>query len=131
MSINVDADIDDEADLFDKSASDLQEDIVIGTSGIAGTLKYVADYSSAFGGDLSSGNYLALHITTPDVSGSTITVEIINGTSGPVTLDSDGLWVGRIADKSTQTVKIVASKEGYRSATKTYSLTGLTVNSAT
>ena len=126
LSVTADADIGDETDLFGKAASDLQEDIVIGTSAIAGTLKYVADYSSAFGGDLSSGNYLALHFETPGVDDATITVEIIGGTSGPVTLDADGLWVGRIADKSTQTVKVVASKEGYESVEKTFGLTSLT-----
>lgn len=127
MPVNVSAVSDDSIELFDKVASDLQENVVVGTNAIAGTLKYVSDFSSAFGGDLSSGNYLALYIETPDVSGSTITVEIVNGTSGPVTLDADGLWVGRIADKSTQTIKVVASKEGYNSVTKTYSLTGLTL----
>ena len=44
-----------------------------------------------------------------------------------MTLDEDGLYVGRIADKSTQTLKVVASKTGYASITKTYSLTGLTL----
>lgn len=97
---------------------------------IDGTLKYVDDYSSAFGGDLSSGNYLALHMTTPGIDGATITVEIINGTSGPVTLDPDGLWIGRIADKSTQTVKVVASKEGYDSVTLNFRLNALTLNQA-
>lgn len=126
MSVAVDADVADTVDLFGKVASDLQENIVVGTSGITGTLKHVADYSSAFGSGLDSGNYLCLHFDTPDVTGATITVEIVNGTSGPVTLDSDGIWVGYIADKSTQTVKVVASKEGYETVTKTYSLTGLT-----
>ena len=128
MTVAVDADIDDSVDLFGKSVSDLQENIVVGTSGIAGTLKYVADYSSAFGGDLASGNYLALHFSTPGVEDSTITVEVVNGVSGPVTLDPDGINIARIADKSTQTIRVVASKDGYESVTKVYSLTGLTLN---
>ena len=88
------------------------------------------DYSAAFGsGADGSGNYIALHITAAagNEAADSITVEIVNGFSGPVTLDPDGLYVGRIADKSTQTIKVVASKTGYESVTKTYSLTGLTL----
>lgn len=128
LTVIADADISDDVDLFGKSASDLEENIVVGTSGITGTLKYVDDYSSAFGGELASGHYLALHYSTPGVEGATITVEVVNGTSGPVTLDPDGLHIARIADKSTQTISVVASKEGYESVTKVYSLTGLTLN---
>ena len=132
LSLSVDANIPDTVDLFGKKASDLQENIGVYSLSqvIDGTLKYVDDYSSAFGGDLSSGNYLALHITTPGIDDATITVEIINGTSGPVTLDPDGLWIGRIADKSTQTVKVVASKEGYDSVALNFRLNALTLNQA-
>ena len=125
-SLSVRAIVDaDHADLFGKDASDLQENIEVGTNAITGTLKYVADYSSAFGGDLSSGNYIALHMEVPNTTGVTITAKITN----PVTLDADGDFVGRIADKSTQTITVVASKEGYADVTKVYSLTGLTCES--
>lgn len=126
--MTVDADIAGSVDLFGKSVTDLQENIAVGNSGVTGTLKYVADYSSAFLGDQSSGNYIALHYSVPNVEGVTLTVEVVNGTSGPVTLDPDGICVSRIADKSTQTLKVVASKTGYESVTKTLSLTGLTLN---
>ena len=128
MSVEVDADIDENEDLFGKVVSDLQENIVVGTSGITGTLKYVDDYSSAYSGDQASGNYLVLHYSVPDVEGVTITVEVVNGTNGPSTLDPDGICISRIADKSTQTIRVVASKEGYTSVTKEFSLTGLTLN---
>lgn len=36
---------DGEVDLFDKTVSDLQNDIVIGEDGISGTLKYVTGYT--------------------------------------------------------------------------------------
>ena len=132
LSLSIDADIPDTVDLFGKAASDLQENIAIGmlSQVITGTLKYVDDYSAAFGGDLSSGNYIALHMETPGIDDATITVEIMNGTSGPVTLDPDGLWIGRIADKSTQTIKVVASKEGYDSVTLNFRLDALTLNQA-
>ena len=96
---------------------------------LTGTLKYVDDYSAAFGGDLAHGNYIALHMTATDENDepATITVEIVNGVSGPVTLDADGLYVGRIADKRTQTIKVVASKEGYDSITKVFRLDALTL----
>lgn len=112
----------DQADLFGKEASDLQENIEVGEDAITGTLKYVADYSAAFSGADASGNYIALHIEVPDEDDVTITFKITN----PVTLDESGDVVGRIADKSTQTITVVASKEGYADVTKVYSLTGLT-----
>ena len=118
---------DDTVDLFGKTVSDLQDDIIMTDDAIAGTLKYVDDYSSAFGPGLDSGNYIALKFESdPDAE---ITVEIIGGTSGPVTLDEDGIWVGRIADKDSQTIEVVASKDG-ASTTKTFDLTELECESA-
>ena len=113
---------DNTVDLWGKTVSDLQDDIIIAGNAIAGTLKYVDDYSSAFGPGLDSGNYLALKFTSDE--DAEIEVEIINGTSGPVTLDDDGIWVGRIADKDSQTIKVVASKDG-KSVTKTFTLEDL------
>lgn len=114
----------DEADLFGKLASDLQENIEVGDDAITGTLKYVADYSSAFGGDLSSGNYIALHCEVPDVDDVTIKA----GADNLATLDEDGNIIIRIADKNSQTITVVASKEGCRDVTYEYDLTGLTCN---
>lgn len=120
--MSVDVDINPSEDLFGKVVSDLQKNIDIGTKGITGTLHYIDDYSAAFSGDEASGNYLALHCEVPDEDDVTITVEVVNGFHGPVTLDPDGLIVLRIADKSSQKVKVVASKEGYESVTKILSL---------
>lgn len=75
-----------------------------------------------------SGNFLALHIDT-EVEGATITVELVGGVNGAVTLDSDRTIILRIKNKS-QKIKIIASKEGYDTITKTYSLSGLTLESA-
>lgn len=122
MGLTVDTNIGSSVDLFGKTVSDLQSDVTIGDSAIAGTLKHVADYSSAFGGELSSGNYIAIHAEVPGVDGVTITVKVTN----PVTLDEDGIAVLRIADKSTQTITVVASKEGCESVTKVFTLTNLT-----
>lgn len=73
------------------------------------------------------GNYLALKFDFAD--GATTTVEIVGGTKGPVTLDGDKNWVGLIANKDSQTIKVVATKGGMK-VEKTYSLTGLTLEPA-
>ena len=108
----------DEPDLFGKEPSDLQSNIVIGDESISGTLLYVEDYSSAFGGDLDHGNYIALHAEVPDVDDVTITVKVTN----TATLDEDGNMVLRIADTDTQTITITASKDGYENVVKEYAL---------
>lgn len=112
MSVNVDANIGADTDLFGKVVSDLQEDVVVSAEGVSGTLKYIADYSSAYGSGENSGYYLALHCTTPGVEGATITSEVIGGVHGPVTLDEDGIVISRITDKDTQTIEVVAYKDG-------------------
>lgn len=129
IEINADASVSSSIDLWGKHTTDLQENIVINENAISGTLKYVADYSSAFGTGEDSGNYICLHFDT-NIPGTTIVAEIINGTSGPVTLDSDGILVGRIANKDTQTISITASKSGYTSVSRVFTLTGLTCNVA-
>lgn len=115
----------DEPDLFGKDPSDLQSNIVIGEDSISGTLKYIEDYSSAFGGDLAHGNYIALHAEVPDVEDVTITVKVTNES----TLDEDGNMVLRIADKDTQTITITASKDGYKDVVKEYALDELVCQS--
>ena len=123
MSINTD--ISASEDLFGKVVADLQSNISVGASAITGELNYVTDYTG-FSGDtsLQSGNYLALHCEVPNVDGVTLVAELVGGTYGPVTLDADGIIVFRIANTS-QKVKVTASKTGYTSVTKTYTLTGL------
>ena len=73
------------------------------------------------------GNYLALKFDFTD--GATTTVEIVGGTKGAVTLDPDKNWVGLIANKNSQTIKVVATKGGMK-VEKTYSLIGLTLEPA-
>lgn len=128
MGLKVDADISESEDLFNKTVDDLQSGISVWASSISGTLKYVADYSDAgYTGDEQSGNFLVLHAEVPDVEDVTITAELINGVHGPVTLDSDGLCIFRVADKTSQSVKFVARKTGYEPFSKTFTLNGLEV----
>lgn len=127
ITLSVDADISAGTDLLGKSASDLQTDIEIGDDEITGTLKYVTGYTG-FSGEVSeqSGNYLALHCAAP--GSDKITVELVGGTTAhPVQLDSDGLIVVRITDKTTQKIKVVAY-EGDNAVVKEYGLSGLTLN---
>ena len=115
-----------DVDLLGKTADDLQEDVEVANGAITGTLNYVTGYTG-FSGDVAeqSGNYLALKVTA--IEGATITVELINGTAGhPVTLDEDGMIVLRIANKSTQSVEVVATKDSL-SEVQRFSLTGLTL----
>lgn len=129
LSVNVDANIDPLTDLFGKTVDDLQDDVIVSADGVTGTLKYVADYSSAYGAGEDSGNYLVLHCSTPGIEGATITSEVVGGVHGPVTLDEDGIVISRITDKSSQTIHIVASKEGYEDSSVTLDLSQLVLES--
>lgn len=122
--VTADTDISASEDLFGKVVSDLQSDIeIVGTS-ITGTLKYIADYSSAFSGDEASGNYLALHFDS-DVDDVVLTVEVVGGDHGSVTLDDSRITVFRIKNTS-QKIKVTATADG-ESYSKVYDLTGLTL----
>lgn len=121
---------DSETEVLGKDVSDLQSNISINSTGrISGVLKYVTDYTG-FSGDTNeqSGNYLALKADAGE--GATITVELVGGNLGhPVTLDADKNIVLRIGNNRRQSVKVVASKDG-QEITKVYSLTDLTLESA-
>ena len=106
----------------------MQDNVVVGDSGITGTLHYVTDYTQfSDAPEQQKGNYLALKFDFTD--GATVTVEIVGGTKGAVTLDDDKNWVGRIANKDSQSIKVIATK-GDQRLEKTYSLTGLVLESA-
>ena len=121
--LSVDANIASDEDLFGKTVDDLQSNISIVRNTIQGTLKHVTGYTGFDGSnpELQSGNYLVIHAEVPDEDDVTITVKVTN----PVTLDDDGIAVLRIADKNSQTVTVVASKDGYDSVTKVFRLNHL------
>lgn len=125
----MDDEVPDGVSLLGKELDDLQSGVSVGGSDITGTLKYVTGYTG-FSGDPAEqqGNYLVLHIDT-DVEGATIQAELIGGKHGPVTLDSDRTLITRISNKS-QKIKITASKEGYPTVSKTYTLAGLKLEPA-
>ena len=74
--------------------------------------------------DQQTGNYLALKVDT--VEDATTTVEVVGGTKGPVELDNDMNIVLLIVNKDSQSVKVTVTK-GKETNSKTYSLTGLTL----
>jgi hypothetical protein len=125
----VDDDIPEGVDLLGKELDDLQSGVAAGASDITGTLKYVTNYTG-FSEDPTEqqGNYIALHIDT-DVEGATIVAELIGDSRGPVTLDSDRTLIARIKSKG-QKIKVTASKEGYPTIEKTFTLAGLTLETA-
>lgn len=125
----MDDDIPEGVDLLGKELDDLQSGVAAGASDITGTLKYVTNYTG-FSEDPTEqqGNYIALHIDT-DVEGATIVAELIGDSRGPVTLDSDRTLIARIKSKG-QKIKVTASKEGYPTIEKTFTLAGLTLETA-
>lgn len=110
--------------------TDLQSGIVVGATGISGTLKYVTGYTG-FSGDesLQSGNYIALHFDTGEETVDSIKVQLLNGDYGPVTLDEDRITIFRIRDKNAQAVQVIAYKDG-RAVSRIYDLSGLTLEPA-
>ena len=112
--------------LFGKKVSDLQSNIVIGENAISGSLKHVTGYTE-FSSKTSEqeGHYLALKFDVTPADAVT-TVELVGGTKGPVTLDADKNIVLLIKSNTTQSIKVVSTKDG-ASVTKTYTLTGLTL----
>ena len=119
-----------ETDLLGKLASDLQTNVVVGEDSITGTLHYVTEYTG-FSSDptMQEGNYIALQMATLPEDAVT-TIEVVGGTSGPATLDSDMNAVLKIADETTQTIRVISSKDGYATVTQTYDLTGLVLESS-
>lgn len=112
--------------LFGKKVSDLQSNIVIGENAISGSLKHVTGYTE-FSSKSSEqeGHYLALKFDVTPADAVT-TVELVGGTKGPVTLGADKNIVLLIKSNTTQSIKVVSTKDG-ASVTKTYTLTGLTL----
>lgn len=114
-----------DATLLGKKVSDLQSNIVIGEDAITGSLKHVTGYTG-FSSKSSEqeGHYLALKFDVTPADAVT-TVELVGGTKGPVTLDSD-MNIVLLIKNNTQSIKVVSTKNG-ASTTKTYALTNLTL----
>ena len=124
--MSLSADIETSVDLLDKIVTDLQSEVTVSGDTISGTLLYVDGYTG-FSGDETeqSGHYLAVKCTADE--GDTITLELIGGRHGPVTLDEDGICIIRITDKDAQQLKYTATGTDGSTETKIWKLTGLTL----
>ena len=89
-------------------------------------MKHVTGYTG-FSSNTSEkeGNYLALKVDS-DSQDAVVTVELVGGTKGPVTLDEDRNIVLLIKNKDTQSIKVTTT-HNEESVTKTYGLSGLTL----
>ena len=89
-------------------------------------MKHVTGYTG-FSSNTSEqeGNYLALKVDA-DSEDAIVTVELVGGTKGPVTLDEDMNIVLLIKNKDTQSIKVTITHDK-ESITKTYGLSGLTL----
>ena len=127
--MSLSADIETSVDLLGKIVTDLQDEVTVSGDTISGTLLYVDDYTG-FSGDPTeqAGNYLAVKCTADE--GDTITLDLIGGTHGPVTLDEDGICIIRITNKDTQKLKYTATGADGSTETKIWNLTGLTLTPA-
>ena len=116
-----------EENAYGKTVSDLQTGVSVSDSDITGTLHYVTGYTGFNGTEPSEqeGNYLALKFT-PKTWDGILTVELVGGTKGPVTLsEGDAFCVFRIAN-NTQSIKVEFT-DGDNDYSKTYALTDLTL----
>lgn len=116
----------DEIDCFGKVASDLQSDIRVDGNRILGRLHYISNFTGFSGlEEEQNGYYLATHYI-PHPNEADIYVYKTNGTVGVKKLSRPDLtMVSRITDKSKQKLQVYAEKEGLRSETVTFDLSGL------
>lgn len=112
--------------ILGKLVSSLQNNVNVSDTGITGTLKYVTGYTG-YSSDPAeqNGNFLALKFSAP--TGATTTIELLGGTSGVKTLDSDMNAVVRITNKRSQKIKVVSTTSGGDKLTKVLDLSLLTL----
>lgn len=122
LGLVVDANISANEDLFGKTVNDLQSSVIVDADHVFyGDLKYVENYTGfSSKPEEQSGHYLAFHAEVPNVDGVTIKVKATTES----TLGDDGIIVLLIKNKDVR-VFVSASKDGYPTITKSYSLRGL------
>ena len=117
--------------VYGKQVSELQSGVVVNSDAILGTLHHVTGYTGFNGSEVDeqSGNYLALDFDWEPTAGSTMTVELVGGEKGPVTLTDpdDKFCVFRITNETTQSIKVKVVDSGSQTYEHTYSLEYLTL----
>ena len=105
--------------------TELQSNVSVGDSEITGTLHYVTGYTGFNSSEVDeqSGNYLALKFAPTNWDGI-LTVELVGGSKGPVTLASNDDFCVFKVDSTTQSIEVEYT-DGDSDYTKTYSLTNL------
>lgn len=91
--------VDGKTDCYGKSASELQDGIVVGNDGITGTLKSVTDYKgfNEANEEEQSGHYLALTFSVAE--GATVKTKVIGGKGeNLVDCTTDKFCVYRLSD---------------------------------
>lgn len=110
----------------DNTETDLHTDVVVANGAIAGTLKYVTEYTDfSDDPDEQSGNYLALNITTVPTTNVVITAELLGegegAGEGEAIVLTGGSGIFRITDTATQAIAVVAT-DGETTITNVYTL---------
>ena len=118
---------DSEAQIFGYTVSDLQSDLTVTDTAITGTLKYLD--SGSLVDTYGEGYFMALKFSDidPDATSVLVGMDPSEGT-GLVELlgDPDMNGAFKVTDKDVQVFKVVTT-DGTRTATKTYDLSGLTL----
>ena len=114
---------------YDKTVSELQSNVVVAGDTISGTLHYVTGYTGFNGSEPleQEGNYLALKFE-PTTWDGVVTVELVGGTKGAVTLSEDDDFCVFKIDNKSQSIKVEFT-DGDDEYEKTYSLTSLVLES--
>lgn len=118
--------VEDDTDLFGKTADELQYGITMKGNVISGTLKQVTDYTGFSSEEEDQeGHYLAMKYE-PTPSDSSVYVELVNGTVGERKLDEDHIMILKIADPKEQSIKVrVVNDDSDEETTSNYSISGL------
>ena len=116
--------------LFGTDVSDIQTGVTVGDTAITGTLHYLD--TGEIAGYWGAGNFIALQFDDIDANATSVKVGLDPSQgSGLVEIidDPDKNGVFKITDKETQKFKVVTS-DGTHTKTKTYDLSGLTVENS-
>ena len=119
-------------ELFGTPVSDLQTNVSVSNGAITVTLKFYDDADADLVKAWGEGNFIALKFTNIDPNATSVKVgldpsygnglvEIIN--------DPDKNGAFKITDKDNQVFKVVTT-DGTKTTTDTYTLSGLTVQTA-
>lgn len=113
-----------------QQVSNIQENVELSDGKITGKLKWVSKFTDFSDKEYERvGNFLALTVSS-NAPNSTITVELLGGTAPVCKPAEDGVYVMRVTNADSQSVRISAV-DGRDSKTEIYSLSGLEVLDAT